>query len=289
MQALSARPPWLKKSIVHSPDFGATAAVLKEYGLNTVCQAARCPNIFDCFSRKIATFLILGDTCTRNCGFCAVKKGESAGIDADEPRRIAEAVSALGLDHVVITSVTRDDLPGGGAGQFVKTIEALKNKKGHAVEIEALVPDFKGDKDAIKTVIGAQPDIFSHNVETVPRLYRSIRPQADYKRSLEALRLAKEINPALCTKSGIMVGFGETKTEVVSVMADLRNTGCDIFTVGQYMRPSTEQTAVERFVTPGEFLEFKKIGLEMGFRIVESGPFVRSSYRKVTREGDSSH
>ncbi len=281
MRGLEQRPAWLKKSIINSPAIGATAAVIKEYGLNTVCQSARCPNIFDCFSRKTATFLILGNTCTRNCSFCAVKKGRPANADIDEPQRIVEAVSTLGLGHVVITSVTRDDLPDGGAGQFVKTIEALKNKKGDAVEIEVLVPDFKGDREALEAVVGASPDIFSHNIETVPRLYRSIRPQADYKRSLEVLRFAKEIKPDLSTKSGIMAGFGETKTEVVSVMTDLRNTDCDIFTVGQYLRPSVEQAVVERFVTPDEFLEFKKIGLEMGFKKIESGTFVRSSYRET--------
>ena len=279
MRGLEQRPAWLKKSIINTPDFGATVAVLKEYGLNTVCQSARCPNIFDCFSRKTATFLILGNTCTRNCSFCAVKKGRPVNAGVDEPQRIVEAVSALGLSHVVITSVTRDDLPDGGAGQFVKTIEALKNKKGDAVEIEVLVPDFKGDRKALEAVAGASPDIFSHNIETVPRLYRSIRPQADYKRSLEVLRFAKEIKPDLSTKSGIMAGLGETRTEVVSVMTDLRNTDCDIFTVGQYLKPSTEQIAVERFVTPDEFMDFKKIGLEMGFEKIESGPFMRSSYK----------
>jgi len=281
MRGLEQRPAWLKKSIINSPAIGTTMAVLKEYGLNTVCQSARCPNIFDCFSRKTATFLILGNTCTRNCSFCAVKKGRPANADVDEPQHIVEAVSVLGLSHVVITSVTRDDLPDGGAGQFVKTIEALKNKKGDAVEIEVLVPDFKGDREALEAVVGASPDIFSHNIETVPRLYRAIRPQADYNRSLEALRFAKEIKPDLCTKSGVMAGFGETKSEVVSVMAGLKAAGCDIFTIGQYLRPSTEQIAVERFVTPDEFLGFKKIGLEMGFEKIESGPFVRSSYREA--------
>lgn len=281
MRTLSQRPQWLKKTLKTGSDFDMTAAVLAEYDLNTVCQSARCPNIFDCFSRRIATFLILGDTCTRNCGFCAVKKGEPADIDTDEPQRIAEAVSVLGLGHVVITSVTRDDLPDGGADRFAKTIKALRSRKGDGVKIEALVPDFKGDEEAVKTVVDASPDIFSHNIETVPRLYQAIRPQADYKRSLEVLRSAKEMRSDLSTKSGMMAGLGETKAEVISVMEGLRKAGCDIFGIGQYLRPSAEQTAVERFVTPDEFTDFKKIGLEMGFKRVESGPFVRSSYKET--------
>lgn len=275
------RPQWLRKTVNSGPDFNDTMAVLKEYGLNTVCRSARCPNIFDCFSRKIATFLILGDTCTRNCGFCAVKKGRPSDIDIGEPRRIAEAVSALGLGHVVITSVTRDDLPDGGAGQFAKTIKAVRYGKRDGVEIEVLVPDFKGDKETIEMVVAARPDIFSHNIETVPRLYKAIRPQADYERSLEVLRFVKEIRADLSTKSGIIAGFGEKKNEIVSVMADLKRAGCDIFTIGQYLRPSAEQLAVERFVTPDEFMEFKEIGVGMGFKRVESGPFVRSSYKET--------
>jgi lipoic acid synthetase len=265
MQILNQRPHWLKKAIKSGPDFSSTRAILEEYGLNTVCRSAKCPNIFDCFSKRVATFLILGDICTRGCAFCAVSKGGPADIDPDEPGRVAEAVCALGLKSVVITSVTRDDLADGGAGQFAKTVRALRRKSGGNIEIEVLAPDFKGDKGAINTVAAGRPDIFGHNIETVPRLYGQIRPGADYKRSLSLLKAAKETRSGITIKSGMMAGLGETRAEIISVMADLKSAGCDIFTIGQYLRPSTDQVPVERFITPDEFLEFKKTGLEMGF------------------------
>jgi lipoyl synthase len=274
------QPPWLKKQINENADFNFTKTVLREFGVNTVCQSARCPNIFDCFSERIATFLILGDICTRHCAFCAVRKGQPEGVDEGEPGKIAELIAILGLRHVVITSVTRDDLAGGGSAQFVKTIEAIRNRFGKGVTVEALVPDFGGDKIEIARVVKARADIFSHNLETVPRLYKDIRPEANYQRSLGVLKLAKQIDSGLITKSAIMVGLGESKQEVVSAMEDIRKTDCDMLAIGQYLRPSPEQVAVNEFVKPDEFLKFKEIAYSLGFKDVWSGPFVRSSYFK---------
>lgn len=274
------QPQWLKKRISCEPGFAFTKSVLAEFGINTVCQSARCPNIFDCFSKKRATFLILGDVCTRGCAFCCVRQGRPGEPDKDEPGRIAEAAAMLDLRHIVITSVTRDDLADGGSTQFVSVINAIRNRLGKCIEIEVLTPDFKGSKADIKRVVEARPDIYGHNVETVPRLYKKIRAGADYQRSIGALKAAKEINPDLATKSGVMLGLGETEEEVIAVMRDLRSAGCDMLSVGQYLRPSAGQVEVEEFIKPRVFLRFEKAGYSLGFKDVNSGVFVRSSWRK---------
>ncbi len=269
------KPPWLKVRIPPAHVFDEMHRKLS--GLNTVCQSAKCPNIGECFRRGTATFMILGNVCTRNCGFCGVKTGEPLDVDAGEPMRVAEAVKVLGLRFAVVTSVTRDDLPDGGAGHYAETIGAIR-KLNPECRIEVLIPDFKGDESALMTVANASPDIINHNVETAPRLYPVVRPQADYNRSLGLLRFLKVKYPEMVTKSGMMVGVGETIEEIKSVLRDLRGAGCDMLTVGQYLRPSRENIPVERYVHPDEFEELRKIAMEMGFRNVASGPFVRSSY-----------
>lgn len=279
MQTLK-QPAWLKKTIHNNLNIGATRAILKGLNLNTVCQEARCPNIFDCFANRVATFLILGDACTRDCGFCSVLKGKPASVDEDEPKRLAEAVSMLGLKHVVITSVTRDDLPDGGSGQFAKTIRAVKEEAPESAVIEVLTPDFNGNEADIKRVIEAGPHIFGHNMETAPRLYNSARRFSDYKRSLRVLQFAKMVNPNIVTKSAIMLGLGETKDEITQVMKDLRGANCDSLAVGQYLRPSSGQIPVVEYINPAGFEALKYIGYSLGFKNVESGSFVRSSYRK---------
>lgn len=279
MQILK-QPLWLRKKIHLNSDLDFTKKILNEFNLNTVCQSARCPNIFDCFSKKIATFLILGNRCTRNCGFCSIEKGQPEIIDGDEPDKIAEAVFRLGLKHIVITSVTRDDLNDGGSAQFVQTIEAIRKRNNTNLTIEVLVPDFKGNKIDIKRIVDANPDIFGHNIETVPRLYKRIRPEADYRRSLNVLKFAKEINSDLITKSGLMLGLGETGEEVISVMKDLRSANCDMLAIGQYLRPSLKQAEVREFISPGKFIKYKEVGYSLGFKNVQSGPFVRSSYQE---------
>ncbi|NOZ19747.1 MAG: lipoyl synthase [Planctomycetes bacterium] len=270
-------PPWLKKRL---PTDGSTRHVrdlLQTLDLTTVCQNARCPNIAECFSRKTATFMIMGSICTRDCRFCAVDHGEPPPLDPDEPGRVAEATACLKLRHVVVTSVTRDDLPDGGAGHFARTIHAIRDALPQAV-IEVLTPDFMGSEENIKTVANAKPTIYNHNVETVPRLAKGIRPQADYNRSLGLLKFVKEVNSDVYTKSGLMVGLGETHAEVIRVMEDLRGVGCDILTIGQYLRPSEGHVEIAQFVHPDEFEEYRQAGLRMGFRAVASAPFVRSSY-----------
>ncbi|RMG01507.1 MAG: lipoyl synthase [Nitrospirae bacterium] len=267
-------PEWIRvKSVVGSH---RTKSLLRSKGLSTVCEEARCPNRGECFSRPTATFLILGDVCTRNCNFCSVSHGRPEGVDADEPVRVAEAARELGLRYVVITSVTRDDLPDGGAGQFAKTVKEIKARLPD-VKVEVLIPDFKGDRDAIRMVLDAEPDVLNHNLETVPSLYETVRPQADYRRSLKVLKLSKEINRSIPTKSGLMVGLGETKTEVISVMRDLRNVGCDFLTIGQYLRPSMGNLEVVEYVHPDTFEYYRQRAVEMGFRFVASAPLVRSS------------
>lgn len=273
------QPPWLKKRIPLNSNIDVTKGIVKEFKINTVCQSAKCPNIFDCFSNLCATFLILGNICSRGCRFCCVKEGVPEGVDEGEPFKIAQAASRLGLRYVVITSVTRDDLADYGANQFSLTIKAVRKGLGAGANIEVLVPDFKGDKTSVKRVVEASPDVFSHNMETVPRLYESLRPAADYRRSINVLRLAKEIDPYLVTKSALMAGLGETQEEIVSVMKDLRETGCDIFYIGQYLRPSSKQVEVTEFISPDKFLMYEKIGDSFGFKEVKAGPFVRSSYK----------
>lgn len=266
-------PEWIKTktSGLHS-----IKTLLRSHGLSTVCEEARCPNKGHCFSKPTATFMILGDHCTRNCGFCSVKSGSPSSVDIDEPERVAEAAYAMGLRYVVITSVTRDDLPDGGASQFAKTIRAVRRSLPHA-KVEVLTPDFKGDADSLRTVLDASPDVFNHNMETVKRLYNVVRPQADYECSLSVLRNAKKIAPAVKTKSGLMLGFGETVDEVIELLRDLRDIGCDFLTIGQYLRPSKKNLPVVEYIRPEVFEELKEVALEMGFEFVAAGPLVRSS------------
>ena len=270
-------PPWFKQPL---PRVGETAAVerlLRELKLHTICEGARCPNKGYCYSHGTATFLIMGDTCTRRCTFCNVSKGETSAIDADEPARIAEAAGRLGLDYVVVTSVTRDDLPDGGAGHFAQTVELL-HQAAPEIRVEVLVPDFKGSHDSVITVARSLPEVFAHNLETVPRLYGEVRPQADYCRSLVVLRQAKLSGGGMLTKSALMLGLGETREEVLGVMRDLRGVGCDIFTLGQYLDNPGRHPIVS-FVSPDEFAEYERQALEMGFAAVASAPLVRSSFK----------
>jgi len=270
-------PPWLRKRLLASGDIESTRRLLADLHLNTVCQSARCPNQGECFAHRTATFMILGNTCTRNCRFCAVEHGRPETVDQDEPRRVAEAARRLGLRHVVVTSVTRDDLPDGGAGHFAATITSLREALPGSY-IEVLTPDFRGSRDALTIVARAKPDIFNHNVETVPRLYPEVRPQADYRRSLEVLKEMKAIDAKIYTKSGLMVGLGETQDEVLVVMADLRAVQCDILTIGQYLRPSPQHLEIKEFVTPETFAWYAEKGKELGFLHIASEPYVRSSY-----------
>jgi lipoic acid synthetase len=251
--------------------------LMREQRLNTICEEAMCPNIGECWENRTATFLILGEICTRNCGFCSVTTGRPTGLDLDEPRRLAEAVEKIGLRHIVITSVTRDDLPDGGAAIFAETIRQLRERVP-GCGIEVLIPDFQGNWDALATVMAAQPDILNHNIETVPRLYRRVRPKAIYTQSLELLKRARDLVPAAVTKSGLMVGLGEEREEVLQVFEDLRASDVDVLTVGQYLRPTMNHLPVERYVAPEEFADLKAIAQRMQFRHVESGPLVRSSY-----------
>ena len=252
--------------------------LMRDLQLHTVCEEARCPNIGECWNSRTATFMILGDVCTRRCMFCAVKKGAPGGIvDVDEPRRLGEAVGYLKLEHVVITSVNRDDLADGGARVFAECIaEARTHRPGCTVEV--LIPDLEGNWDALAVIVQARPEVLNHNTETVPRLYRRVRPYANYQQTLNLLRTSKQLDAQMLTKSGLMVGLGETVTELLETMEDLRNTECDILTVGQYLSPSSRHLPIQRYYTPEEFEEIKEAGIEMGFRHVESGPLVRSSY-----------
>lgn len=271
------KPPWLKVKLPAGSNYHRLKNLMQSQGLHTVCEEARCPNIGECWGRGTATFLLMGDTCTRSCGFCHIKTGRPAALDEDEPRRVAEAVLAMNLNHCVLTSVNRDELPDGGAHIFANTIYEIRQRLPHC-SIEVLIPDFKGNREALATVMQAKPAILNHNTETVPRLYRTVRPQANYQQSLHVLSGAKEIDPGAVTKTGIMVGLGEMKEEVLQVMADLREHDVDILTIGQYLRPSPLHLPVYRYVHPDEFREFHDIGMEMGFKWVESGPLVRSSY-----------
>jgi len=251
--------------------------LMRNHHLHTVCEEALCPNIGECWGRGTATFLLLGDICTRSCGFCKIHTGKPNPVDWDEPRRVAETVEMMGLRHAVLTSVTRDDLPDGGATIFAMTIREIRQRLPNCT-VEVLIPDFKGDRDALKIVMDEHPDILNHNLETVPRLYRRARPQAKYERSLQVLQWAKEMDPNVVTKSGIMVGLGERWDEILSLMDDLRGVGCDILTIGQYLQPSRYHLPIERYYTPEEFDRLREEGLARGFTWVESGPLVRSSY-----------
>ena len=275
--APAPKPEWLKARAPVGENFHSLKRLARSLNLNTVCESAHCPNIGECWHHKTATFMMLGNLCTRRCGFCAVPKGRPAPIDFDEPRRVAEAVAALGLEFAVITSVNRDDDIVGGARAFAMVIDEIRGQAS-GCKVEVLIPDFQGDREAIRIVVDARPEILNHNTESVPRLYRVVRSGARYERTLELLRYAKELNPAGRTKSGIMVGLGEETHELLDVFRDLANTGCDILTIGQYLRPSRDHLPMARLYTPREFAELKTEALKMGFRHVESGPLVRSSY-----------
>lgn len=270
-------PVWFKQEVPRAGETAGVERLLKDLNLHTVCDGAHCPNKGYCFSHGTATFLIMGDTCTRNCTFCAIDRGNPSPLDEHEPSKVAEAVKRLGLSYVVITSVTRDDLPDGGATHFARTVECVHQIRPR-VKVEVLVPDFKGVLSSIKAVLKARPEVFAYNLETVSRLYFEVRPMAGYKRSLEVLRQAKEISAGVVTKSALMLGLGETQDEVVSVMHDLREVGCDLFTLGQYLAPPRRYPVV-RFLSPDEFTEYERIALKAGFSTVASAPLVRSSYR----------
>lgn len=270
-------PRWLKRNVPKGGTHLRTTELLRELRLETVCENARCPNRLECYSQKTATFMILGNVCTRPCGFCAVSKGKTALLEADEPQRVAEAAARLGLRHVVITSVTRDDLPDGGAEHFYATVLAVRDRTGATVEV--LTPDFIEQPAALDRVIEAEPEVFNHNTETVPRLYGAVRGRkSKYRWTLELLQRVKVRNPAIQTKSGLMLGLGETHNELFDVLADLLDVGCDLLTLGQYLQPSPEHLPVVRYVPPDEFDRLGEAARRMGFRQVASGPFVRSSY-----------
>jgi lipoic acid synthetase len=281
-------PRWLKRPVPRGNANHFTSNLLQELRLETVCENAKCPNRMECYSQKTATFMILGNVCTRPCGFCAVSRGRPGQLESDEPARVAEAVFRLRLKHVVITSVTRDDLPDGGAEHFVRTVAAIRTRTQAAIEL--LTPDFIGDVAALDRVLSAAPDVFNHNTETVPRLYRKVRgPKSDYGWTLELLARAKRQHAGMKTKSGLMLGLGETTEEVLDVLADLLDSGCDFLTLGQYLQPSPSHLPVVRFVPPAEFDDLGRAARSMGFKQVASGPFVRSSYHaRDMAEGDRS-
>jgi lipoyl synthase len=270
-------PEWIKVKAPGSPNYLRLKRILRDKNLHTVCEEARCPNIGECWGNKTATFLILGDTCTRGCRFCAIDKGKPLALDPEEPRNVALVVKDLGLDHIVVTSVNRDDLPDGGSSHFAKTVFWIKSLSP-ATRVELLIPDFDGSLAAVKTVVDSGIEILNHNIETVPRLYGKVRPGHSYECSLDVLKSAKELRSDLLTKSGLMLGVGESYEEVVRTLHDLRRNQVDIVTLGQYLQPSNRQLKVERYVTPDEFIEFKRAAEKLGFRHVESGPLVRSSY-----------
>lgn len=277
------RPPWLKVRLPSGENYFRLKRTLKGLNLHTVCEEARCPNVAECWGHGTATFMILGDVCTRSCGFCAVKTGLPQFLDTDEPDRVAEAVDAMALDHAVVTSVNRDELPDGGAAIFARTIEAIRRRRPET-SIEVLIPDFKGSRSALQTVLEARPDILNHNIETVPRLYKKVRPGANFAQSVELLRRVKEITPQAVSKTGIMLGLGETKDEVDAVMRRLvGEANVDVFTVGQYLQPTKEHLPVARYVPPEEFEALARRGTAIGFRHVEAGPLVRSSYHAANQ------
>ena len=275
--AKGQRPPWLRAPAPVGNGYRELKALITGLELHTVCESAACPNIGDCWNRRTATFMILGNVCTRRCGFCAVQKGAPLEVDFDEPRRVAEAVAAMGLRYAVVTSVNRDDRKDGGALLFAMTIRAIRERIP-GCRVEVLVPDFQGKREAMEIVMDARPDVLNHNTETVPRLYRQVRLGARYERSLDMLAYAKELAPRVPTKSGLMLGLGETRDEVVEVMKALRAANVDILTLGQYLRPTPKHLPVIRYVAPAEFDDYRRIGYGMGFAHVEAGPLVRSSY-----------
>jgi lipoic acid synthetase len=273
----ACREPHLKKRLVFSENIFFTKRILSETGADTVCESSLCPNLNECFSGRHATFMILGTSCTRSCGFCAVAKRSPGPVDPQEPGKIAAAAERLGLKYVILTSVTRDDLDDGGAGQFAKAVSVIKRSMKD-VAVEVLVPDFNGSRQSIEAVLGSGPDVFGHNIETVRRMYPAVRRGADYDRSLGLLRIAKASGPGAVTKSGIMLGLGESREEVLGAIEDIRSTGCDMLTIGQYMRPARDNVAVSKFYDPADFAGFKDIAIGLGFKSVSAGPFVRSSY-----------
>ncbi len=279
-------PPWFKVRMQQGPDYRDIRRIVDTLHLHTICEEARCPNVWECWNARTATFLILGDLCTRRCHYCAVTTGRPQTVDVEEPRRVADAVRALGLRHAVITSVNRDELDDGGASIFAETIRQIK-RTTPSCTVEVLIPDFEGDETALATVAAEKPDILNHNIETVPRLFPAIRPQGRYHRSIELLARAKRLG--LRTKSGLIVGMGETVEEVRQVMRDLRAVGCDILTIGQYLQPTKRHLPVARFYHPDEFAALKAEGLAMGFSHVESGPLVRSSYHAAEQTGNGHH
>jgi lipoic acid synthetase len=271
------KPEWLKVRAPGSENYHRLKGLMRTLGLHTVCEEANCPNIGECWHHGTATFMILGDTCTRSCGYCNVTHGAPKPPDVQEPVKVASAIHAMALDYVVVTSVDRDDLPDAGAGHFAQTI-AETRARIPSCRIEVLIPDFKGDEAALRTVLDARPDVLNHNIETVPRLYRTARPGGRYERALQLLERARAYAPGIPTKSGLMVGLGETWDEVVQTLRDLSHAGCRIVTIGQYLRPSLANLPMSRYYTPAEFAELQRIGLELGIGHVESGPLVRSSY-----------
>ena len=279
-----ARPEWLKVRLPMGPEYEKLRRLMRAKALHTVCEEAHCPNMAECWGAGTATFMILGDTCTRSCGFCAVKTGRPGSVDLEEPERVGAAVAQMSLGHAVVTSVNRDELPDGGAALFAATIREIR-RQSPGTSVEVLIPDFAGDPAALDVVLDARPEILNHNVETVERLYPRVRPQARYPRSLEVLRRTKQQAPDLVCKSGIMVGLGETRDEVLATMRDIAAQGTDVLTVGQYLRPSPMHLPIERYWTPQEFASLREAGMTMGFRHVESGPLVRSSYHAERHVG----
>jgi len=278
MSGYIKRPEWLKLSPLDAAALADMRKLTRQLNLHTVCESARCPNRQECYAEGTATFMILGNVCTRNCTFCAVESGRPQAPDPHEPENVAAAVAELQLKYAVITSVTRDDLADGGAAHFARTIEAIHNYNPD-IMVEALIPDFHGSPSSLQTVTDTPLAVLNHNVETVPRLYPEVRPQAEYRRSLGLLRQARLSKPGLLTKSGLMLGLGETRQEVIDLMADLRQVGCDLLTIGQYLQPSLGHHRVARYVPPEEFAEYENIGKQLGFRYVASGPLVRSSFQ----------
>jgi lipoic acid synthetase len=277
-------PEWIKVKAPGSPNYLRLKRILRQKNLHTVCEEARCPNIGECWGKKTATFLILGDTCTRGCRFCAIDKGKPLALDPEEPRNVALVVKDLGLNHIVVTSVNRDDLPDGGAAHFAKTVFWIKTLNPQ-IRVELLIPDFDGNLQALKTVVESAIEILNHNIETVPRLYGKVRPGHTYECSLNILSEAKKYRDDVLTKSGLMLGVGETYDEVIATLHELREKKVDIVTLGQYLQPSNRQLKVDRYVTPDEFKEFRMVGERLGFRHVESGPLVRSSYHAWSHVG----
>lgn len=272
------KPDWLKRRLPSGETFNQVRELIEAGKLHTVCQEAKCPNIWECYSHRTATFLILGERCTRSCRFCSVASAPPEPLDPQEPDRVAEAVARMGLKYVVVTSVTRDDLPDGGAAHFAATLRAIRHRVPGA-QVEVLIPDFQGEAAALETVLAARPDVLNHNIETVPRLYPRVRPQADYRRSLELLRRAGETAPGIPTKSGLMLGLGERPEETRQALQDLRAVGCRILTLGQYLQPSPAHLPVEAYVPPADFDRWRQVALDLGFSEVASAPFVRSSYQ----------